>query len=72
MPVKTPKDATLTADQKCYNLLQAALRAVAERGNALLKGRFKALDKVSMSPSKITLIIAGALVLLHTEHDRSA
>lgn len=72
VPVKTPKDATLTADQKCYNLLQAALRAVAERGNALLKGRFKALDKVSMSPSKITLIIAGALVLLHTEHDRSA
>ncbi|GAA1740362.1 hypothetical protein GCM10009809_39860 [Isoptericola hypogeus] len=37
MPVKTPKGATLTADQKCYNLLQAALRAVAERGNALLK-----------------------------------
>lgn len=71
VPVKTPKGATLTADQKCYNLLQAALRAVAERGNALLKGGFKAIDKISMSPSKITLIIAGALVLLHTEHGRS-
>lgn len=72
VPVQTPKGGTLTEDQKCYNMLHSALRAVAERGNALLKETFKALDKVSMSPTKITTITAGALMLLHTEHHRSA
>lgn len=43
-----PYDAT-------YNLIQAALRAPAERANAMLK-HFKALRRVSLDPSTITRI----------------
>jgi hypothetical protein len=71
VPYKTPKNGKLTGDQKAYNVLHSAVRAPAERGNALLKEAFKALDKVSMSPGKITQITAAALVILHTEHDRT-
>ncbi|GAB3172500.1 IS5-like element IS470 family transposase [Myceligenerans halotolerans] len=71
VPHKTPKKGKLTDDQKACNTLHSAVRALAERGNALLKGAFKVLDKVSMSPGKITQITAAALVILHIEHDRT-
>jgi hypothetical protein len=53
------------------NLLHAATRAPAERGNSLLKTTFKALRRVSLCPWRIGAITAAALVLLHREHGRT-
>ena len=53
------------------NLLHAATRAPAERGNSLLKTTFKALRRVSLCPWRIGAITAAALVLLHHQHDRT-
>jgi DDE superfamily endonuclease len=68
-PVKTT-DAPLTDDQRTVNLLPAATRAPAERGNSQLKTTFKALRRVSLWPWRIGAITAAALVL-HHEHDRT-
>jgi hypothetical protein len=70
-PIKKTSDAPLTDDQRTVNLLHAATRAPAERGNALLKTTFKALRRVSLCPWRIGAITAAALVLLHHMHDRS-
>jgi hypothetical protein len=61
----------LTEDQRTVNLLHAATRALAERGNSLLKTTFKALRRVSLCPWRIGAITAAALVLLHHQHDRT-
>jgi hypothetical protein len=53
------------------NLLHAATRAPAERGNSLLKTTFKALRRVSLCPWRIGAITTAALVLLHHEHGRT-
>lgn len=47
------------------------LRAIGERGNALLKMTFKALRHVSLCPRRIGKIVAAALVILHTDNDRT-
>jgi hypothetical protein len=52
-------------------MLHSATRALAERGNSLLKTTFKALRRVSLCPWRIGAITVAALVLLHTEHDRT-
>ena len=70
-PIKKTTDAPLTADQRTVNLLHAAVRAPAERGNSLLKTSFKALRRVSLCPWRIGAITAAALVLLHHMHDRT-
>jgi hypothetical protein len=70
-PIKTPAGRRLTADERCVNLLHAATRAPAERGNSLLKTTFKALRRVSLCPWRIGAITAAALVLLHHMHDRT-
>src|ERR687884_517121 len=70
-PIKKTPDAPLTADQRTVNLLHAATRAPAERGNSLLKTTFKALRRVSLCPWRIGAIVAAALVLLHQQHDRT-
>jgi hypothetical protein len=49
------------------NQLLAALRAPAERGNALLKTAWRALRHVTVDPARITPIAAAALVLLHLD-----
>jgi hypothetical protein len=49
-PIKKITDAPLTDDQRAVNLLHAATRASAERGNALFKTTFKALRRVSLCP----------------------
>jgi hypothetical protein len=54
-----------------FNTTHNGLRAIGERGNSLLKTTFKALRHVSLCPWKIGAIVAAALVLLHTEHDRT-
>jgi DDE superfamily endonuclease len=67
IPIRRSADRPLTADQRTVNALHAALRALAERGNALLKTTFKALRRVSLCPRRIGAITAAALVLLHRE-----
>ena len=70
-PIKKTSDAPLTADQHTVNLLHAATRAPAERGNSLLKTTFKALRRVNLCPWRIGAITATALALLHHEHGRT-
>ena len=70
-PIKQPTGRRLTADQRTVNLLYAAIRAPAERGNALLKTTFKALRRISLCPWRIGAITAAALVLLHHVHGRT-
>jgi len=67
-PVKKTHGLELTDDQRTINALHAATRALAERGNSLLKTTFKALRRVSLCPWRIGAITAAALVLLHHEH----
>jgi hypothetical protein len=70
-PIKHRAGSRLSADQRTVNLLHAAVRAPAERGNSLLKMSFKALRRVSLCPWRIGAITAAALVLLHHQHDRT-
>jgi len=70
-PIKRAADRPLTADERTVNALHAATRALAERGNALLKTTFKALRRVSLCPWRIGAITAAALVLLHQQHGRT-
>src|SRR5918994_244152 len=58
-PIKTPAGRRLTGDERCVNLLHAAVRAPAERGNSLLKTTFKALRRVSLCPWRIGAIAAA-------------
>ena len=62
VPIKRSPDGPLHLDNRCYNQLITALRAPTERGNALL-GRWRALDRVTVSPHRIGAIVAAALVL---------
>jgi DDE superfamily endonuclease len=66
-----PKDSILDAVQQQFNKAHNGIRAIAERGNALLKMTFKALRNVSLDPWRIGKIVAAALVLLHVDHDRT-
>jgi hypothetical protein len=47
-----------------------SLRALAERGFALLAGRWRTLHHITASPGKIGNIAKAALVLTHFEHGR--
>ncbi len=62
-PVKRPPGgAVLHTDNRAYNQLLTALRAPTERAHALL-GRWRALERVTICPWRITAIVAAALVL---------
>jgi hypothetical protein len=63
VPVRHHPDGPLHTDNRCYNRLITALRAPAERGHALL-GRWRALDRVTVSPQRIGAIVAAAFVLI--------
>ena len=69
VPIKHHPHGPLHTDNRCYNSLITALRAPAERGHALL-GRWRALDRVTVSPQRIGAIAAAALVL--TSLDRGS
>ncbi|MGC7103017.1 transposase family protein [Amycolatopsis lurida] len=58
----------LHIDQQSHNTLHNGLRALGERAAALLKTRWKALHRVTLSPSHIGTIIKAALVLTQLEH----
>jgi len=45
------------------------LRCLGERGFALLNQRWRTLQHITASPSKISGITRAALVLTHFEHD---
>lgn len=68
-PVKQPKDGReLDVDTRTYNALLRSLRCLGERGFALLVQRWRTLQHVSISPSRIGSIAKAALVLVHFEH----
>ncbi|MGH3587147.1 MAG: transposase family protein [Pseudonocardia sp.] len=66
--IHTPfKGRDLAVDNQTRNLLINALRAPAERANALLKRTWKTLERVTLDPWRIGQITAAALVLLHLQ-----
>lgn len=66
--IHTPiKGHDLAADNQTRNLLINALRAPAERANALLKRTWTALERITLDPWRIGQITAAALVLLHLQ-----
>jgi hypothetical protein len=68
-PVKQPTGGqVLDVDTRTYNMLLRALRCLGERGFALLTQRWRTLQYITASPSKIGDIIRAALILAHFEH----
>ena len=65
VPTKNPNP---TPDEEACNSLLSALRAPAERANAMFK-HFRALQRVSLDPATITAIMAAALVIITLWHD---
>jgi DDE superfamily endonuclease len=61
------KGQNLDPDNQARNALISALRAPAERANALLKRTWKALERITLDPWRIGAITAAALVLLHLQ-----
>jgi hypothetical protein len=61
------KGSNLAPDNRARNTMISALRAPAERANALLKRTWKTLERITLDPNRITEIIAAALVLLHLQ-----
>jgi hypothetical protein len=66
--IHTPaKGANLAPSSACRNQLLTRLRAEGERGIALLKTRWKALNRIRLCPQRIGAIVAAALVLTSAE-----
>ena len=64
VPYKQPGDGNVLAvDHLAYNALQRGLRALGERGFALLTARWRALQRITASPSRIGDIVAAARML---------
>lgn len=61
------KGRNLAPDNQARNTLITALRAPAERANALLKRTWKTLERITLCPWRIGAITAAALVLLHLQ-----
>lgn len=69
IPVKQPGgNQVLDPDTRTRNALLRGLRALGERGFALLKTRWKALEHITACPHKIGDIAKAALVLNLFEH----
>jgi DDE superfamily endonuclease len=69
VPTRQPGGTqVLDPDTRARNALLHGLRAQGERGFALLKTRWKALEHVTACPHKIGDIAKAALVLTHVEH----
>lgn len=61
------KGRHLHHDNDTRNQLLSAMRAPAERANALLKRTWRALERITLDPTRIGPITAAALVLLHLQ-----
>lgn len=69
IPVRQPADGRdLDISTRTRNALQRSLRCLGERGFALLNQRWRTLQHITASPSKIGDIARAALVLAHFEH----
>ena len=66
IPVRPPAQGhALDIGNRTRNALQRSLRCLGERGFALLTGRWRALQHITLSPGKIGDIARAALVLTH-------
>jgi hypothetical protein len=69
VPVKNPPgDRQLDIASRSANALLRSLRCLGERAFALLTQRWRTLQHITASPSRITPIARAALVLVHFEH----
>ena len=69
IPVRQPADGReLDINTRTRNALQRSLRCLGERGFALLNQRWRTLQHITASPSRIGDITRAALVLTHFEH----
>jgi hypothetical protein len=69
IPVKHPPGGReLDINTRTRNATQRSLRCLGERGLALLNQRWRTLQHITASPSKIGDITRAALVLTHFEH----
>ena len=69
IPVKQPTGGRdLDINTRTRNVIQRSLRCLGERGFALLGQRWRTLQHITASPSKIGDIARAALVLTHFEH----
>ena len=69
IPVKQPPGSgELDIDTRTRKAILRSLRCPGERGFALLTGRWRTLQHITVSPSKIGDIARAALVLTHFEH----
>ena len=69
MPVKQPAGGRdLDINTRTRIAIQRSLRCLGERGFALLSQRWRTLQHITASPSKIGDITRAALVLTHFEH----
>jgi hypothetical protein len=68
-PIKQPADGqSLAPDNQAYNTLLRSTRCLGERGFALLTGRWRALQRVTISPRRIGELALAALVLTRIEN----
>ena len=67
-PIKQPSGQVLAPDNQAYNTLHRATRCLGERGFALLTGRWRALQRVTVSPRRISELAQAALVLTRIEN----
>jgi hypothetical protein len=68
VPVKKPARGELDINTKTRNALLRSLRYQGERGFALMSQRWRALQRVTLSPTTIGDIAKSALVLVQFEH----
>jgi hypothetical protein len=69
IPVRQPAGGReLDINTRTRNALLRSLRCLGERGFALLTQRWRTLQHITASPSKIGDIARAALVLTHFEH----
>ena len=68
VPVRKPRNGELDTDTKTRNALLRSLRCQGERGFALMKQRWRAMQYVSVSPTTIGDIAKAILVLVQFEH----
>lgn len=71
VPIKQPTDGReLDVDTRTRNTLLRSLRCLGERGFALLEQRWRTLQHITLSPSRVGDIAKAALVLTHYEHSK--
>ncbi|MFE6158609.1 transposase family protein [Streptomyces sp. NPDC056486] len=63
IPVHADRSQPLSADNHTHDRLLRGLRAIGERAAADLKQRWRALQYVTLSPSRVGIIAQAALVL---------